>query len=70
MLGSVVLDQERLDLGSQSDETEPYPTSPFVTTDTSTSPVRRTRARLEGVAGWTLGNWGLGIAVGYDTRDN
>jgi hypothetical protein len=70
MLGSVVLDQERLDLGSQSDETESYPTSPFVTTDTSTSPVRRTRARLEGVAGWTLGNWGLGIAVGYDTRDN
>lgn len=70
MLGSVVLDQERLDQGSQSDETEPYPTSPFVTTDTSTAPIRRTRARLEGVAGWTLGNWGLGIAVGYDTRDN
>lgn len=70
MLGSVVLDQERLDQGSQSDETEPYPTSPFVTTDTSTSPIRRIRARLEGVAGWALGDWALGIAAGYDSREN
>lgn len=69
-LGRVVLDQERLDPGTHSDETEPYPTSPFVTADTATSAVRRTRARLEGAAGWRLGGWALGAIVGYDTREN
>ena len=70
VLGRVVLDQERLDPGSRADETEPYPTSPFVTTDSSLTPTRRTRARLEGVAGWALGNWSLGADLGYEARDN
>lgn len=70
MLGRVVLDQERFDPGSRSDETEPYPSSPFVTTDSSTTPTRRTRARLEGVAGWRLGQWALGADLGYDAREN
>lgn len=70
MLGRVVLDQERFDPGSQSDETEPYPSSPFVTTDTSTTGSRRTRALLEGVAGWNLGAWTLGADLGYDVREN
>ncbi len=69
MLGRVVLDQERFDPGSQADESEPYPTSPFVTTDSSTSPTRRTRARLEGVAAWRLGAWALGADLGYETNE-
>ena len=70
LLGRVVFDQERLDPGTQADETEPYPSSPFLTTDTSTTAVRRTRARLEGVAGWNLGAWSLGADLGYDVREN
>lgn len=70
MLGRAVVGQERLDPGTQADETEPFPTSPFVTTDTGTTPSRRTRARLEGVAGWSLGQWAVGLNLGYDAREN
>lgn len=70
MIGRVTLDQETLAPGSQADVTEPFGSSPFVVTDTSITPVRRTRARLEGAAGWRVGAWSLGAAVGYETRDH
>lgn len=69
LLGRVVFDQERLDPGTRSDFTEAFPSSPFVSTDTSGSGVRRTRARLEGAAGWKLGRWNAGVTTGYEARD-
>lgn len=70
LLGRVSFDQERLDPGTRADFTEAFPSSPFVTTDTSGSGVRRTRARLEGAAGWKLGRWGVGVTAGYEARDH
>jgi hypothetical protein len=70
MLGRVVFDQERLDPGTRADASAPYASSPFVTIDTSGTGFRRTRAVLEGAAGWKLGGWGLGVTVGFDARDH
>lgn len=70
LLGRVVLDQERFDPGAHADVVEAYPTSPFVTLDTSTTATRRTRVRLEGAAGLQLGAWGLGLALGYEAREH
>lgn len=70
MLGRVVFDQERLDPGTRADASAPYATSPFITIDTSGTGFRRTRAVLEGAAGWKLGGWGLGVTVGFDARDH
>ncbi len=69
-IGRVVADQERWEPGSMADQTEPYPTSPFVTTDSATTATRRTRVRIEGAAGWQLGRWAVGATLGYDTREN
>jgi len=68
LLGRVVVDQERFDPGSRADVTEAYPTSPFVTIDTSSTATRRTRARLEGVGSWRFGATAIGLTVGYETR--
>lgn len=70
LLGRVVLDQERFDPGARADVVEAYPTSPFVTLDTSTTATRRTRVGLEGAAGLRLGGWGIGLALGYEARDH
>lgn len=68
LLGRVVLDQDRFDPGTRSDVVEAYPTSPFVTIDTSSSATRRTRARLEGVGSWQFGRTAVGLTLGYETR--
>jgi len=70
LLGRVVLDQERFDPGARADLVEAYPTSPFVTLDTSTTATRRTRVGLEGAASLRLGGWGIGLALGYEARDH
>ncbi len=70
MLGRVTFDRERLEPGSRAVTTEPFGSSPFVTTDTSGSGVRRTRATLEGAAGWRLGKWGVGLTLGYEAREH
>ena len=70
LLGRVVFDQERFDPGAHADVIEAYPTSPFVTLDTSTTATRRTRVRLEGAASLQLGTWGLGLALGYEAREH
>jgi len=69
-IGRVIVDQETQSPGTFSDVTEPYSSSPFVVTDTTTGPMRRVRARFEGAAGARVGPWGLGAALGYETRDN
>jgi hypothetical protein len=70
MLGRVVFDQERLDPGTRADASSPFGSSPFVTLDTSGTGFRRTRALLEGAAGWKLGGWGLGTTLGLEARDH
>lgn len=70
VLGRVLVDQESFDPGSHADVVEPYPTSPFVTLDTSTTSTRRTRARLEGIVSARFASWGLGIALGYEAREH
>lgn len=70
LLGRVVLEQERFDPGARADVVEAYPTSPFVTLDTSTTATRRIRVRLEGAASLQLGAWGLGLALGYQAREH
>jgi hypothetical protein len=70
LIGNVIADQERLDPGTLSDQTEPHASSPFVLTDTSNAGMRRTRVRLEGAGAWSIGAWGVGLALGLDVRDN
>lgn len=70
LLGRVSFDQERYDPGTRADMTEPFSSGPLVTTDTSGAPVRRTRAVLEGVAGWRSGRWSIGVSAGYEAREN
>jgi hypothetical protein len=67
MVGHVVIDRERLSPGTESNFAEPYPSSPFVTTDSSVEALDRTRVRLEGAAGWTIGQWRLGGTLGYQS---
>jgi hypothetical protein len=69
-IGRIVVDQELQDPGTYSDQAQPYTSNPFVVTDTAQSPMRRIRARLEGAAGARVGAWGLGAALGYETRDD
>jgi hypothetical protein len=66
--GGVLFDRTLRDPGTLSNVNDPYASSTLVTTDTSTSALRTTRARLEGAGGWRLGAWGVGVALGYDTR--
>lgn len=69
VVGAVALDQVTFDPGSHADVVEAYPTSPFVTLDTSTSATRNTGARLEGAVSTRFGTWGLGLALGYDALE-
>ena len=48
LTGRAEVNEERFDPGTSADVQEPYPTSPFVTLDTSATAMRRTSARLEG----------------------
>jgi hypothetical protein len=66
--GGALFDHTIRDPSSMSDLNEPYSSSPLVATDTSVSALRTSRARLEGAGGWRLGGWGVGVALGYDTR--
>ncbi|MHB1225765.1 MAG: DUF6850 family outer membrane beta-barrel protein, partial [Gemmatimonadaceae bacterium] len=67
-IGRVSIDRTTNDPGSRSDVMRPYGSSPLVMVDSSTSALRTTGARLEGAGGWRLGEWGVGLALGYDTR--
>jgi len=66
--GGALFDRTIRDPSSISDVNEPYSSSPLVVTDTNVTALRTSRARLDGAGGWRLGGWGLGLALGYDTR--
>lgn len=67
-IGRVSIDRTTNDPSSWSDVTRPYGSSPLVMVDSSTSALRTTGARLEGAGSWRLGEWGVGLTLGYDTR--
>jgi len=69
-IGRIVVDQELQDPGTYADQEQPYTSNPFVVTDTAQSPMRRIRLRMEGAAGATVGAWGVGAALGYETRNS
>jgi hypothetical protein len=66
LLGRFVAGEDRFDPGAHADMVEAYPTSPFVSLDTSSTPTRSTRAALEGALSLRLGAWGLGLTAGYE----
>ncbi|HUP19543.1 MAG TPA: hypothetical protein VM778_06280 [Gemmatimonadota bacterium] len=65
MIGRVRFDRALLEPAHSSYAVPPYGSSPFVVVDTSRSDVTHTTAALEGAAGWRLGRFGLGLALGY-----
>ncbi len=67
-IGSVRFSQSSLDPSAIGVINEPYATPRLLPVDTSSEPLRRISARLEGAAGWTVRGWALGGALGYDTR--
>jgi len=69
-IGRIVVDQELQDPGTYADQAQPYTSNPFAVTDTAQSPMRRIRLRMEGAAGAKVGAWGLGAALGYETRND
>jgi hypothetical protein len=69
-VGRVVLRDQGLDPGGLSHEQDPYGSGPLISSDTTSPPVNRTRALLEGAIGWRLGGWGIGAVLAYDATDN
>ncbi len=69
VMGKAIFDRNTTNPSSVSEVNEPYGSSPFVVTDTSTAALLQTRASLEGAGGWRVGDWGLGLSLGYDTRN-
>jgi hypothetical protein len=68
-IGRVVVDQERQAESGASPRVAPYTSSPFVIADTLSPETRSARARLEGMAGWRVMGFGLGLATGVETRE-
>lgn len=67
--GGTLMDQLEFDPGSYADVAEAYPSSPFVTIDTSLSATRRRRVRVEGALSVRLNAWAFGTAVGYEAHE-
>lgn len=68
-IGRVIVDQEQQGESGPSARVTPYTSSPFVVADTLSPEMRRARARLEGMAGWRVSGFGLGLAAGVETRE-
>ena len=69
-IGKFVVDREHNDVSSFAERVAPYWSSPIVATDSVTPPMLRTRARLEGALGLRLGEFGIGMSAGIDTREH
>ncbi len=67
-IGGARFGQTLFDPGTTSNVNAPYATPQFVVMDSSSSATERTQVQLDGAGGWSLGDWGLGVALGYDTR--
>jgi hypothetical protein len=69
-IGRFVVDREHLATSSFTARVTPYTASPFLSTDSVTPPMDRTRARLEGALGWELLGFGLGASAGLESREH
>jgi hypothetical protein len=69
-IGRFLVDQERNAPGSYTARVQPYVSFPVVTTDTMVPPMQRSRARLEGALGLRLGEFGVGVSAGIESREH
>jgi hypothetical protein len=70
VMGKFTLDREQHDQSSLTQRVAVYGSSPFVVTDSVTPPMQRTRARLEGALGLRLGEFGVGVSAGLESREH
>ncbi len=70
VMGQFTLDREQHDQSSFTQRVAVYGSSPFVVTDSVTPPMQRTRARLEGALGLRLGEFGVGVSAGLESREH
>lgn len=68
-IGHFAVDQEQNDTSSFTQRVSPSWSSPFIATDSVRPPMVRTRARLEGALGLRLGEYGVGLSAGVDSRE-
>jgi hypothetical protein len=69
LAGHTAFSETRTDPGPLTLEFHPHGSGPFLLTDTTTTPTRTQRARLDGAGGWQLGRTGVGISLGLETGD-
>ena len=62
--GLGLVDREAQGESPPTSRVQPYTSSPFVVADTLDPEVSRARARLEGMAGWRVLGFGVGLAAG------
>jgi len=68
-IGHIVVERMRQSEGAYANAVVPYSSNPFTALDTIGDAMSGMVVRLEGGAGWTLGNLGLGLTIGYDGRE-
>ena len=68
VIGRLAVERTGLGDSAFSDQLMPYATSPFAVFDTTGEAQTRTLLRVEGAAGWRLGNIGLGLGLGYESQ--
>ncbi|MEN9818246.1 MAG: hypothetical protein RLZ32_2126 [Gemmatimonadota bacterium] len=69
-VGRFVVDRESHDAAGYAQRVAPHWSSPFIVTDSTTPPTRRTRVRLEGALGTELAGFGVGVAAGLESREH
>jgi hypothetical protein len=69
LAGHTAFSETRTDPGPRTLEFHPHGSAPFLLTDTTTTPTRTLRARLDGAGGWRIGRTGVGISLALETTD-
>ena len=68
-LGRVAVDRLRRSQNGHADVLLPFSSNPFTVLDTLGDPISTTVMRLEGAAGWRVGNFGVGLGMGFEGRE-
>lgn len=69
-VGGAVAGQQVLDPASPALTAFPFSSTPLVLADTSAPGMEHLYARLEGASGARIGDWGLGLAAGYQVAES